>query len=376
MVEEITTALSRARSLFVIARNSAFTYKGRAVDIRQVGRELGVRYVLEGSVRKAGSQVRITSQLIEAETRSHLWADRFEGRLADIFQLQDQITVSVVGAIEPKILMAEIERALRKPTQNLEAYDLVLRAKWAVAPHGRLDLEEANRLLVRAIEIDPNYALAHAQLAVVCWIRAAHHWSSPSEVELEDYARLAKTAVRLGPTDPEALHLAGYIIAVPGGELPEGIAIIDRSLAQNPNSAEALAFSATARAFLGDTATAFRHLEQANRLNPLYVRVSMLAFGFTLACFVDGNYEGVVNWSSRSNEIQNVPALRYQAAALALLGRLDEARQVVNRLLAINPEITIARARRHIEVEMKNPFKRPGVVEAYYQGLRLAGLPE
>ena len=172
MVEEITTALSRIRSLFVIARNSAFTYKGRAVDVRQVGRELGVRYVLEGSVRKAGSRVRITGQLVDAATGTHLWADRFDGTLEDVFDLQDQVTASVVAAIQPNLLKAEIQRAQRKPTENLQAYDLMLRA----LPHfyaSRESLAEAERLLRRAIEIDPGYApaLAILRCAIGRWWR-------------------------------------------------------------------------------------------------------------------------------------------------------------------------------------------------------------
>jgi adenylate cyclase len=378
MVEEITTALSRIRSLFVIARNSAFTYKGRAVDIRQVGRELGVRYVLEGSVRKAATQVRITGQLIEAERGAHLWADRFEGDLTDIFSLQDQVTMSVVGAIEPNIRMAEIERSLRKPVDSLAAYDLVLRARSLVDAGSRDGPEQANALLVRALEIDPRYALALARLAWTRFVIVAQHQSIPSEQELAECVDLAKAALRLGDSDPEVLCTAGYIIAVPGGELEEGIATIDQSLAQNPNSADALTISGAVRAFQGDTETAFQHLHRANRLSPLHQRIGLRNFGFILTCFVDGDYGGVLEWSARSlrDRPSSMPALRYRAAALALLGRLHDARQVVERLLALNPGLTIARCREHIEVEMKNPFKRTGVVEACYKGLRLAGLPE
>jgi TolB-like protein len=378
MVEEITTALSRVRSLFVIARNSAFIYKGRAVDVRQVGRDLGVRYVLEGSVRKAGSRVRITGQLIEAESGSHIWADRFEGDLADIFQLQDQVTACVAGAIEPNIRLAEIERSLRKPADSLAAYDLVLRARSLVDAGNRDGPEHAVALLIRALEIDPHYALALARLAWTRFVSIAQHQSVPSEPELVECVDLAKTAVRLGATDPEVLCTAGYIIAVTGGELEEGLSIIDQSLVQNPNSADALAISGAVRAFLGDTETAFRHLQQANRLSPLHQRISLRHFGLMLACFVDGDYVGVLEWSARSlrDRPSSMPALRYRAAALALLGRIDEARQVVEQLLSFQPDMSIARCRRHIEVEMKNPYRRPGVVEAYYKGLRLAGLPE
>jgi TolB-like protein/class 3 adenylate cyclase/tetratricopeptide (TPR) repeat protein len=378
IVEEIITGLSRIRSFYVIARNSSFAYKGRSPDVRQVGKELGARYILEGSVRKAAERVRITGQLIDATTGAHLWADRFEGNLTDIFRLQDQVTVSVVGAIGPKIRMAEINRALRKPTDNLEAYDLVLRGRWVYEPARRDSLEEAARLYRRAIEVDPNCAIAYALLARALWITTAYQWAKPSDDELGEYVDLARTAVQLGQADAETLCVAAHIIALPGGELAEGIAIIDVALAQNPNSADTLAISGMLRAYAGDTEMAFRHLREADRLNPSGVRIDLKGFGFYLACFVVGDYTGVLDWTAQALREQptNVTALRYRIAALALLGRLDEARQAVARVLAVNPELTIARCRRHVEFEMKNPFRRPGVVEAYYEGLRRAGLPE
>jgi adenylate cyclase len=200
----------------------------------------------------------------------------------------------------------------------------------------------------------------------------------PSEGELAEYVGLARTAVRLGLNDPDALRLAAHTIALPGGELAEGISIIDRALKQNPNSAEILAMSGNLRAYAGDTETAFRHLNEADRLNPPGVIVDLKWLGFTLACFVDGDYAGVLHWSEQGMQAYatNVVPLRYRTAALALMGRLHEARMNAKRLLTLNPQLTISRCRRFVEVEMKNPYKRPGVVEAYYEGLRLAGLPE
>jgi adenylate cyclase len=378
VVEEIITGLSRIPSFFVIARNSSFAYKGKSPDVRQVGRELGVRYILEGSVRKAAGRVRVTGQLIDATSGAHLWADRFEGDLTDIFQLQDQVTVSVVGAIEPRVRMAEIERALRKPTENLEAYDLVLRGRWTYEPARKDSFEEAARLYRRAIALDPRYSLAYALLARTLWIIASHQWVEPSEAELVEYVNFAKTAVQLGQADPETLCVAAHIVALPGGDMAGGIAIIDRALALNPNSADALAVSGMLRAYSGDTPTAFRQLDESNRLSPLGVRINFKTWGLLVACFVDGDYAGVLDWTAQTlrEHPNNVGALRYRTAALALLGRVDEARQTVGQLLVANPALTIARCRRHVEVEMKNPFGRPGVVEAYYEGLRLAGLPE
>ena len=378
IVEEIMTGLSRIPSFFVIARNSSFAYKGKSPDVRQVSKELGARYVLEGSVRKAAGRVRIAGQLIDATSGAHLWAHRFEGDLSDIFQLQDQVTISVVGAIEPQIRMAEIERALRKPTDNLEAYDLVLRGRWTYEHADKASFEEAARLYRRAIAIDPNCARAYAFLARTLFALASYQWTKPSEEELTEYVALARTAVRLGLADPDTLRIAAFAIALPGGDLTEGIAIIDRALRQNPNSAESLAVSGLLRAYVGDTETAFRHLREADRLGPPGVLVDMKSLGFYVACFVDGDYTGVLDWTAQSlrEYPSSVVSLRYRAAALALLGRRDEARQSINRLLALNPELTISRCRRFVEVEMHSPFKRPGVVEAYYEGLRLAGLPE
>jgi TolB-like protein/class 3 adenylate cyclase len=378
IVEEIIIALSRISAFLVIARNSSFAYKGKSPDVRQVGRELGAGYVLEGSVRQAGDRVRIVGQLIDATTGAHLWADRFEGDVADIFALQDRVTVSVAAAIEPKIRKAEIERALRKPTESLQAYDLVLRGRWVYQGSRRDRYEEAARFYRRAIGLDPNYAVAHALLARALWLPIAFIWTEPSEGELIECVDFARTAIRLGQAEPETLGLAAHIIALPGGELVEGIAVIDLALAQNPNSVDVLAASGMLRAFLGDTVTAFRHLKEAERLSPAGVRVVNKAFGLCLASFVDGDYAMAADWAAqdlRERSI-NVEALRYRTAALALLGRLDEAGQTVNRLLAANPEITISRCRRHNEITMKNPFKRVGVVEAYYEGLRRAGLPE
>jgi tetratricopeptide (TPR) repeat protein len=350
----------------------------KSPDVRQVGRELGTRYVLEGSVRKAASRVRITGQLIDATTGAHLWADRFEGNLTDIFELQDQVTISVVGAIAPKIRGAEIERALHKSTENLPAYDLVLRGRWADDLNQRDSMEVAADFFRRAIVLDPNYAVAYALLAKTLWITAAFQWTKPCERELSEYVELAKTAIKLGQADPEALAIAAYIVGLPGGELEEGIAIMDRAIAQNPNSADALAMSGTLRAYLGDTQTAFLHLKMAERMAPLDVHVMFKDFGFYLAAFVDGDYAGAIDGTAKAlrKSPANVTALRYRVSALALASRLDDARRTVAQLLTVLPEMTIARCRRHVEVEMKNPFKRPGVADAYYRGLRLAGLPE
>jgi TolB-like protein/Tfp pilus assembly protein PilF len=377
MTEEIITALSRVPSFFVVARNSTFAYKGTSPNIRQVGRELGVRYVLEGSVRKAGKRVRITGQLIDAMSGMHIWADRFDGVLTDIFELQDQIAASVVGAIEPKLRDIEIERARLKSPEDLRAYDLVLRARFADGLNTRESAEETLRLLHHALEIDPNYAPALALLARANWMSAAMHWTAPTEAELAGYIQMARQAAQTAPNDPDVLVQTGFLLAVPGGDLSAGIAVVDRACVLNCNSAEGWAASGVLRAFVGETENAIDHLERSRRLNPL-AKTPLLHYGLALAHFVAGNYDEALNWTTQglTHWPASVPTMRYRAAALGLLGRIEEAHQAVQRLLALVPSLTMARVRRHVEIEMKNPYKKPGVAEAYYEGLRRAGLPE
>src|SRR5262245_53851209 len=237
MVEDIITALSRFKALFVIARNSSFTYNGKAVDVKPVSRELGVRYVLEGSVGKAANRLRISGQLIDASTGGHLWADHFDGVLEDIFELQDQVTASVVGAIAPKLEQAETERAMRKPTESLDAYDCFLRA----VAHSHLftkdSMLEARRLFRRATDLDPNYAAAYGfwvQCVIAC---LTNGWSADPEREITECVSLARRAVALGMDDPVALACAGGGLGYLAGELENGITLIDRAILLNPNLA-------------------------------------------------------------------------------------------------------------------------------------------
>ena len=252
--------LRASGSLFVIARNSAFTYKGRAVDVRQVGRELGVRYVLEGSVRKAGERLRITGQLVDAATGSHVWADRFDGTLADVFDLQDQVAARVVAAIQPNLLKAEIERAQRKPPENLQAYDCVLRAMPLLRRRSREDLIGVEALLRRAIEIDPDYALALVYLAFCQFNMVSQNWADHASREI---AKLARAAMQLDGTDPEVLCRAGYLIALSGGDMAGGIAVVNKSIELNPNSAIALQTVGSLYAYAGDKRNAIACLERS-----------------------------------------------------------------------------------------------------------------
>jgi adenylate cyclase len=229
MVEDIITALSRMRWLFVIARNSSFTYKGRAIDVKQVARELGVRYVLEGSVRKAASRLRISGQLIDGATGTHLWADRFEGALEDIFDLQDQVTASVVGAIGPKLEQAEIERARAKPTENLNAYDLYLRALPLYYTNARAESDEVLRLLRQAISLDPSYALAKALFAA-CITMRDNQGIRLSNSETDEGIRLAREALDGGRDDPSVLELAGWAVSYLAHDNEAALAALDRAL--------------------------------------------------------------------------------------------------------------------------------------------------
>jgi TolB-like protein len=373
MVEDIITALSRFKSLFVIARNSSFTYKGKAVDIKQVGRELGVRYVLEGSVRKASNRVRITGQLVDATTGAHVWADRFDGALDDIFELQDRVTASVVGIIEPKLRHAEMERARRKPTESLDAYDLYLRAlaQFITSYEGNL---EALRLLRRAIEIDPQYAAPYG-LAAWCYNhQKTRGWVSPSEPTLTEGIRLAKLAASLGQDDSETLWMAGHTLVQLNGDFLDGVALIDRALTLNPNSANAWRTSGLVRAFLGDTEKAIAHLERSARLSPLDAFAFVGSIGLVAAHFMASRYEEA---SDRCDKVLQEqpdfpPALRFKAATCGLLGRLDEGRAWVGRLLSVNPDTTVSSMRLYYGIMMK----KPECLEAFLDGMRKAGLPE
>jgi TolB-like protein len=331
MTEEIITALSHVPFIFVVARNSTFTYKGTSPEIRQIGRTLGVRYVLQGSVRKADQRVRITATLVDATTDTHIWAGRFDGLLTDIFELQDQVAASVVGPIEPRIRDAEVERARRKPATDLRAYDLVLRSRFGY------DLDGDLRLLRQALEIDPGYALALGMIAQADWASVVHHRTTPTEDELAGYARMARDAVARAPNDPDVLIPAAPVIALAGGDLNGGTVTAERACVLNRNSAEAWAVSGLLRAYAADLDMALDHLGRSRRLNPL--DTSFQHLGLALAYFVSGDYNQVLNWTAEGfgRWSTTVPIMRYRAAALGLLGRSEEAAQGVERLLATGP---------------------------------------
>src|SRR5258707_104553 len=339
MVEDIITALSRFKALFVIARNSSFTYKGRAVDVKQVGRELGVRYVLEGSVRKAANRVRITGQLVDTATGAHLWADRFDGGLGDIFDLQDQVTESVVGAIAPVVEKAEIERARRKPTESLDAYALYLRGLAAYYQFGnRQANEEALRLFNSAIALDPDFASAYGR-AASCYVWAkVNGWFSVTPSEIAEVTRLAQRAVELGKDDALALVDSGWALAFVVRDLGVAAGLIDRALVLNSNLAEAWHFGGWVKNWLGKPQPAIERFARAMRLSPLDPYAIAMRSGTAHAHFFLGHYDEAVSWAAMalqdSPDFQ--PGLRIAAASNAMAGRPEQAHKAVARLRPLN----------------------------------------
>jgi len=372
LVEDIITALSGFNSLFVIARNSSFTYKGRAVDVKQVGRDLGVRYVLEGSVRKAANQVRITAQLVDSSTGVHLWAQRFDGSLEDIFDLQDRITMGVVGPIAPRLERAEIERARRKPTESLDAYDYYLRGVAALHIVTKPSNETALQLFYKTMEIDPNFASATAMAARCYTLRKVNRWMTDRTQETAEAVRLARRAIEVGKDDAVALCYAGYALVHAVYELESGAAIIERAIALNPHLAIAWQLSGTVQAFLGRSEVAIEHTSRAMRLSPLDPNLSLMQSSLALAYFIAGRYDDASSWSDKviREGTSFLPSFRMAIASKALAGRQEEARDALRRMLQIDPTARISNA-------AERPlFRRLQDVARLEEGLRMAGLPE
>jgi len=363
MVEEIITALSRIRWLFVIARNSSFTYKGQAIDVKQVGRELGVRYVLEGSVRKAGGRVRITAQLIDALSGVHLWADRFDGSLEDVFELQDKVAISVAGVIEPTLQAAELRRSSARPTSDLTAYDFYLRA----LPHQFSFASDRNTLVLdllgRAIDCDPDCGPA---LALAAFLRAqldVNGWTDDREATRRTAIDLARRALRAAPDDPEVLAPSAFVLAWYGEDIDVAIGLVDRCLDLNPSFARGWYWSAVLRLFAGQPDLAIKHLEASLRLSPRD-RFGAPLTGIGIALFFNRRFDEAA--AKLLASLEQVPslALTYQflASCYAHMERLDEARAIASRLRSLTPVVVPSGA------QFRNPEQR----ELYLSGLRLA----
>jgi TolB-like protein len=371
IVEDITTALSRVRGLFVIARNSSFTYKGRAVDVVRVGRELGVRYVLEGSVRKAGNQVRVSGQLIDASTGAHLWAERFDGALDDIFALQDQITMNVVGAILPTLEQAEIKRAQRKPTGSLTAYDFYLRGMASVHQWTREGIGEALGRFYEAIKLDPEYSSAYG-MAAWCYLRRrSDGWMVDRVQESAEAARLARRAAQFGQDDAVALSRAGFALAFVVDDVATGADLVDRAVVLNPNLAAAWYFSSRVRVLLDEPEVAIEHAARAMRLSPLDPLTFLMQYSTALAHFHAGRYEEASAWTERAKRANPnfLPAIRLAAASYALAGSVAKARELMAHLREAEPSLTVS------GLDELDPFRRPKDSAKWVEGLREAGLP-
>ena len=372
VVEDIIAAMSRMSGLFVIARNSSFTYKGRAVDVKQVGRELGVRYVVEGSLRQSANRVRITGQLVDATIGANLWSERFDGRIDDIFALQDQMTANIVGAIAPQLERAEIERARHKPTESLDAYDYYLRGMWKFRQVSRSAIDEALAMFHQAIRRDPEFAAAHAMAAWCHSWRKLNRWSTDPDREIAEGTRLVRRAVELGQDDAVALAASVHALVHLARDLDSAIASSDRALALDPNLAAGWFAGGFARIWRGQPDEAIERLARAMRLNPLSPDMHRMEVGTAIAHLLVGRTEDAVSWAQKASRDKADRAfpIGILAAIYARAGRGDDARLAIEQLRQVDPELRLSTLGEWL------PFRRPQDLAVFADGLRTAGLPE
>jgi TolB-like protein len=372
MVEDIITGLSRNKSLFVISRHSSFTYRGKDVDIKRVGRELGVRYVLEGSVRKAGNRIRMAAQLVDIANEANVWADRFDDSLEDIFDLQDRLTSSVIGAIAPQLERVEMERAQRKPTESLEAYDYYLRALSITYQYTQEGNAEALTLAKVAISLDPVFALAYALATNIFVQRKAFGWIVDAASERVEARQLAERATQLDKDDPLVLALSGQTYSYLLEEPENGAIFLARAVALDPNLAAARYWYGWAQIYLGNVDAAIEQFTSAIRLSPLDPRLFLSQSGMAYGHFFAGRYEESLSWATRA--IQRQPnflgAQRMVMASLAMAGRIAEARRACDAVLQAEPTLSVS------GIQNKTPFRRREDVEKLGQAYRVAGIPE
>jgi TolB-like protein/Tfp pilus assembly protein PilF len=371
MVEDIITGLSRSKLLFVISRNSSFTYKGKAVDIKRVSRELGVRYVLEGSVRKVGKWIRVTGQLIDAPTGAHIWADKFDSDLEDIFDLQDRLTSSVIGAMSPQLERAEIERARRKPTESLQAYDYYMRSKFSIYQWTREGSGEALRMTKLAISLDPAFAVAYASAANIFGQKKGFGWIEDAAKERAESRRLAERAVQLDQDDPLVLAHAAQVYSYVLEEPETGSALAARAVALDPNLAMARLWAGWAQVYLGNHDAAIEQFSAAIRLSPIDPHLFVPQTGMAFAHFFAGRYEeGLSRATSAIQRQPNFPgAQRILMSSLAMAGRIAEARRACDAVLQTDPALRISGIK-------STAFRRLEDVEKLGQAWRIAGVPE
>lgn len=369
IVEELITGLSRIKWLFVISRNSTFIYKGRSADVKTVGRELNVRYVLEGSVRRSGNHVRVTGQLIEAATAAHVWAGRYDGTLDDVFALQDEMTMNVIAAVEPTLRKAEIERARRKRPENLDAYDLYLRALPFVATAMPEDADKALGLLEEAIGLEPDYAIVHGFIA---WCHEQRYLRAGLHAETRGVARRhARAAIETGGDDAMALAMGGFVVAVMEHDYETALEALDRSLALSPSSALAHGFSSIVRAWVGDDTTAIEHGMNGIRLGPYDPLIYLPYVGLAYSHFFVGNFAEAASAARRAsmaNPRFSVPCYLH-SAALVGLGRFDDASAMARALLELQPGFTVSGL-------VAGNITTPERMHKLAGALRQAGLPQ
>jgi adenylate cyclase len=370
IAEDVISLLSRVRWLLVIARNSTFTYKGRAVDVQEVAEELGVRYVLEGSVRSAGKRIRVSAQLIEASSRSHLWAQRYDRELEDLFALQDEITEAIVGALEPALGAAERERARQKPPHNLDAWSCYQRGLWQVYRYQRADVLEALRLFDRAIDLDPNFGSAYAGKSFCHFINVFLDYTADREFELDRAHRAAMRSVALDERDPLAHWTLGRALLVMR-EHDEAIAEFETAIDLSPSFAQAHFGLGWALAYSHRPEEALSEIDKAYRLSPRDPLLFGIATSRAIALMILERYAEAVQWARialrQPNSHFRVHAVL--AAALGHIGRIDEAKHVVDELLRLRPDYS------RVLVERTMPFKRREDLDHFIEGLRKAGLP-
>lgn len=372
VIEDVISALSQYRWLFVVARNSSFAYKGHTVDVKQIGRELGVRYVLEGSWRKSANRVRTSAQLIDATTGILHWAGRFEGVLGDIFELQDQITESVVGAIAPQLERAEIDRAQRKPTESLDAYDYYLRGMTKLHQGTRETIDQALQLFHKAIASDPDYASAYAMAAWChCW-RRVNNWMSDREKETAEGIRLGRLAVDLGPDDAVALTRGGHVLGQLGGDTSGAIALLDKALGLNPNLAATWFLGAFLRLWRGEIEDAVKFFKHAMRLSPRDPELYRMQAGMAAAHLFLQDFDAAASWAEKA--YQNLPsfqmAVAVGTASYALSGRASDAERGLAHLRQLNPALRLS------TLSDWMPIVLPRNLAILASGLKKAGLPE
>ena len=370
MAEEIITALARCGGILVIARNSSFIYKGKAVDVRQVGRELGVGYVLEGSVRRSEDRLRITAQLIETSAGTHLWADRFDGGLSDVFGLQDHIADTAAAIIEPRLRFAEVERVRRRPTNNMDAYELWLRAVWCASEFSPESMRAALAYLDQAIELDRSYGLAMASSAYYQALCRLQGWAQPSADDIARAVGFASDAVEIAREDPNVLWQSAFAIWHFEQDAPRALELFRRALLRNPSSAIALAMAGWVEAANGDPKRGRALIERSHRLSPRHPRGWFMATAMAIACVADRDYPTAIGWAEKAvaQNSRFAIALRVLAVALVNDGQIDRAKSIVARVLQNEPKLTIS------ELSLRLPPVPLRVV--FVDSLRKAGLPD